>query len=330
MLYLSKKDIEKSFSMSKAIEAAKNSLAIYSKGEAIIPLRVNLGVEKFNGQSLFMPGATKGEVDAVGVKIVSVYPDNINKGLPSVPATMVVIDAKTGIVSAILDGTFLTQLRTGAVQGAATDLLARQDAKIGLIIGTGGQALQQSIAMLTVRKLRTFYVSDIDLNRAKTFAKQLYEATRDHFTTNIIVADDLSKAVQEADVITTVTTSKVATFNFNDVKPGTHINGIGAYTPEMHELPISLIEHADCIFLDTKDGVLSEAGDIITPLQQGKINEKNITGELGELVLEKVDGRQNETDITVFKTVGTAVLDIVTAQLIVENANEKGLGLKLE
>lgn len=153
MLILTKSDIEQCFSMSDAIAAAKEAVKLYSAGNSTVPLRTNLEVTDFNGQSLYMPAVTKGNQSSLGVKIVSVYPENINKGLPSVPATMVSLDPETGIVSAILDGTYLTQLRTAAIQGAATEEMANPDAKIAGLIGTGGQGYQQAIAMMTARDL---------------------------------------------------------------------------------------------------------------------------------------------------------------------------------
>ncbi len=330
MYILTKKDIQETVTMADAIEASRVALTIYTKGEATVPLRTNIDVPDFSGQGLYMPALTSGSLPSLGVKIVSVYPDNIKKGLPSVPSTMVVQDPETGIVSAILDGTFLTQLRTAAVQGAATDALASKTAKIAGLIGTGGQGFQQAIAMMTVRQLEELRVFDIDFDRAKAFANALKEETKDSFSTVIIPVKTAQEAVQDADIVTSVTTSKTPTFDACDLKPGVHVNGVGAYTPDMVELPNELIGSADTIVLDTRDGVLSEAGDIIQPLEKGLISEKAITGELGELLLGQIEGRKDDSSITVFKTVGTAVLDTVTAQLILEKAKEQGTGVTID
>lgn len=326
MLVLTKEDIKACFSMSDAIEASKVSVKAYSAGQAKVPLRVNLPVNQFNGQSLYMPAAVEGDINAVGVKVVSVYPDNIDRGLPSVPASMVVVDAETGVVSAIMDGTFLTQLRTGAVQGAATDLLARKDAKIAAIIGTGGQAIQQSLAMLTVRSIEELRVYDINLERAQAFAKELDDEFGKLFNTKFIAVSSPKEAVSGADIITSVTTSKRPTFDAQDIKPGTHVNGVGAYTSEMIELPAEIFAKAETIVFDTVDGVVNEAGDVMNALNTKAIQETDITGELGQLVLGSITGRQSKQGITLFKTVGSAVLDVVTAQLIVKKALEKGIG----
>lgn len=144
MIILTKEDMEQCFSMEDAIQAAEQASKIYTQGGALVPLRANLDVKKYNDQSLYMPAFTKGELSSLGVKIVAVYPDNVKKDLPAVPATMIVQDAKTGVVTAVLDGTYFTQLRTAAIQGAATKALANEEAKIGALIGTGGQRLSIS------------------------------------------------------------------------------------------------------------------------------------------------------------------------------------------
>lgn len=326
MLILTKSDIQRCFSMKDAILAAKEAVRLYSSGNATVPLRTNVAVEDYNGQSLYMPAVTRGDQNALGVKIVSVYPENIEKGLPSVPATMVTLDPETGIVSAILDGTYLTQLRTAAIQGAGTEELANPDAKVAGLIGTGGQGYQQAIAMMTARDLDELRVFDIDFKRAQAFAQELATDVAETFATKIYAVKTAQEAVRDADIITTVTTSKVNTFDAADVKAGAHVNGIGAYTPEMLELPAELLVKADAVVFDTTDGVLAEAGDILEPIRQGRLTAEDYTGELGDLLLGKIKGRQGQDDITVFKSVGSGVLDIVTAQMIVEKAIEKGIG----
>ena len=171
MLILKKDDIKKCFTMRDAIEADKEALEIYSEGKAKVPLRTNIDIDEKNGQNLYMPAYVGGNQAAAGLKIVSVYPDNISKGLPSVPATVITLDADTGELGAVIEGTYLTQLRTGAVQGAATELLARKDAKVGALIGTGGQAATQLEAMIEVRDLEEIRIFDIDFSRAKKFAE---------------------------------------------------------------------------------------------------------------------------------------------------------------
>ncbi len=330
MRILTKKDVQAVYTMKDAIADDKVALAAYSNGDATVPLRTNIDVQAEHGQSLYMPGYAAGEQPALGVKIVSVYPDNIDKGLPSVPATMVSLDPKTGIVSAIIDGTYLTQLRTGALQGAATDLLANPDAKVATLIGTGGQAPTQLEAMLNVRQLTRVYVSDIDHERAAKFAQDMTDRFGKQFNVDILPANDLSKAIRASDIITSVTTSKQATFDAADVQPGTHVNGIGAYTPEMHEIPAELVQRADRVIFDTMDGVLAEAGDMITPLKEGLVTKAHYDGELGQLINGEIKGRQHHDQVTLFKAVGTAVLDVVVAEKILQAADKQHVGMSVD
>lgn len=329
MKYLSAQDIQACFSMKDAIAADKAALASYSAGQADIPLRTNLDVPDHHGQALFMPGYVRGTQPALGMKIVSVYPDNAQQGLPSVPATMVVMDAHTGIVSAILDGTYLTQLRTGAVQGAATDLLAKTTSKIALLIGTGGQAMSQLLAMLTVRPLTKVYVADRDYAKAQDFVNRATAQFANQFLVTLEAVPDPNAVVADVDIITCVTTAHDPVFDGRLIQPGTHINGVGAYTPAMHEVPASAIAQADRIFVDTEDGTLAEAGDLLAALHDGQIDRSAITGELGQLVNGDVSGRTTDQEITFFKTVGTAVLDVVVASQIVNRATEQGIGTDL-
>ncbi|WP_442602304.1 ornithine cyclodeaminase family protein [Paenibacillus sp. KN14-4R] len=328
MLILTKADIKKVFTMKDAIQADKDALRMYAQGKSVVPLRVNIDIPKEQGQSLFMPAYVE-ELDATGIKIVSVFPKNIELGKPSVPAQMILMDGKTGEVCAIMDGTYLTQLRTGAVQGAATDILAREDAKIAVLFGTGGQAGTQLEAMLNVRDLEEVRVFDINFERAKQFAAEMQQAFT-HFDTRIIAVEDGNEAIKDADIITAVTTSRRPVFDGKLVKKGAHVNGVGAYTPEMQELPETLVQQADKVIFDTKEGVLAEAGDFIIPMQKGIVSEGDFDGDLGQVILGEVKGRETEQEITLFKTVGTAVLDVVTAHQIYKKALELNVGQIVE
>lgn len=324
MLLLTKEDIQAVFTMKDAIEADKEALIANSEKKAKVPLRTNIAVSEQN-QSLYMPAYADTDKGALGVKIVSVYPENPKKDLPSVPATMVVLDPETGVVSGLIEGTYLTQLRTGAVQGAATELLANPDARIGALIGTGGQAATQLEAMLTVRDLTEVRVFDRDRSRREAFVADM----QPKFDAKLIAADSAEMCVTDADIITTVTTSRQPTFEAAWVKAGAHINGIGAYTPEMKEIPAEIIKKAAAIIFDTTEGVLAEAGDFIDPLKDKIVSKDAYTGELGDLLLGKITGRRSEKEITIFKTVGTAVLDVVTASQIIEKAHKLKIGTEI-
>ena len=312
--------------MSDIISADKEALSIYSNHQSYIPLRTNIDIPQYNGQCLFMNGYAS-PAKALGVKIVSVYPDNINKNISSVPATMVLVNAETGFVNALIDGTYLTRLRTGAISGLATDMLARKDSKILALFGTGGQAISQLEAILTVRKIELVKVYDIMFERAVNFAKKMTELYSKKFNNvKIIAVRSSDEAVENADIITTVTTSKKPVFSANKIKSNVHINGVGSYTPEMCEIPEEILVKANKIFVDTKDGAINESGDLIQPIKKGLINIDKINGELGEVINGKIKGRENDEEMTFFKTTGSAVLDLVAAQKIYEMAKKRNVG----
>ena len=325
ILILKESDISSMITMSDIIEADKEALSIYSSQKSNIPLRSNLNVPEFNGQCLFMNGYAA-PAKALGVKIVSVYPDNINKNIPSVPATMVLVNAETGMVNSLIDGTYLTRLRTGAISGLATDILSRKDSKIFALFGTGGQAVTQLEAVLTVRNIEEVRVFDISKERAEEFAKKMSDKFGKKFNVKIIAAESSDAAIDNADIITTVTTSKKPVFDANKVKKNAHINGVGSYTPEMQEIPGDILVKANKIFVDTRDGAINESGDLITPIKDGLIQKEKINGELGEVINGVIKGRENDDEMTFFKTTGSAVLDLVAAQKIYEMAKVKKVG----
>lgn len=328
MLVLSKSDMQKVFPMKEAIVASKEALSLYSSGKTIIPLRTVLNVQDNNGTTLFMP-AHVDSLNTTGIKIVSVYPNNISKNKPAILAKMLLLDATTGEVVAIMDGTYLTQLRTGALQGAATDILSKKNSKIAALFGSGGQARTQLEALLNVRTLDEIRIFSLDFEKSQKFAQEMQNEFG-NFHTKIIAVKDSHSAIENADIIITATTSKKPVFNAEFVKQGAHINGIGSYTHEMQELPENILIKADKIFFDTNEGVLSEAGDIIIPLQSGALKETNLDGELGEILLGNTKGRETEEEITVFKSVGSAVFDIVTAYKIYQKAISAKIGNNIE
>jgi len=332
MLLLTAADIARVFTMRDAIEADKKAFVMQSKGNCVVPLRINFDVEGTGGQSLYMPAHVVGypaEGGATGVKIVSVYPGNAAKGLPVVPATMVLVDDSTGLVEAIIDGTELTRLRTGALSGAATEVLARKDAKIGALFGTGGQAASQLMAILEARRLVEVRVHDVDPGRKKAFI-DARRADCEAKGCRLVPAPSSDAAIDGADVIVTVTTSAKPTFDGSKVARGTHVNGIGSYTPDKAELDPALLTRADKVFVDNRKAVLAEAGDLAMPIAAGLFGPERVDGELGSVLEGTMPGRVSDSDITVFKSVGFAALDVVAAREIVVRAKAAGVGRRID
>lgn len=328
MLLLSREDIKKVFTIKDAIEADKYAFTLVVDGKCEAPLRTNIQAPKYDGCFLFMP-AYVSEMDTASLKIINIFPHNIDQGKPSSPAQVLLIDGTTGIVTAVLDGTYVTQLRTGAASGAAFDVLAKKDCKIGALIGTGGQAATQLEAMIAVRGLEEVRVFDLNLERTKEFAARMQEELKD-YGTNIIPVNSSDEAVDNADLVITVTPSSKPVFDASKIKAGATISCVGAYQPHMQEMDPAILTRASKLYFDSEEAVLSESGDILIPLEDGTITKDDFTGDLGQVIKGELVGRENDEEIIVFETVGVATQDLVAARRIYDKAVEAGVGINWE
>ncbi|WP_419026478.1 ornithine cyclodeaminase family protein [Emergencia sp.] len=324
MRLLNKEDIVKVFSMQDAVESVKEAFLLYSQGKTENPLRTKIPAEKYGGNLLFMPTYAE-ETGYASLKIINIYPQNISKDRPTSFAQVVLIDAGSGEILSILDGTYVTQLRTGAASGVCFDVLGRQDARIGALIGTGGQAETQLAAMVSVRDLDVVRVHDISKERTTAFVKEMNEKLAD-YETKIVAADSADEAVEDADLLITVTPSKEPVFDASKCKKGITISCVGAYQPDMQEMDPAILPRASKIFLDSKSAVLEESGDILKPLSVGIIKEQDITGEIGDVLAGKRKGRESDDEIIVFETVGIGMQDLITAKAIYEKAVAEDVG----
>jgi ornithine cyclodeaminase len=223
--------------MKEAIEADKRAFLLHSAGETEVPVRP--GFNLAGGSALFMPAYVKGDINRVGIKIVSVFPGNAAKGIPVVPAQVLLLDSDTGEVCAMMNGSEVTRIRTGAIAGAATDILARKDASVGALFGTGGQAVSQLEAILCARPLKEVRVYDAMNDRIIPFV-QNNAPLAERYGARLVAAKSSDAAVDGADVITTVTTSKTPTFDGARVAHGAHVNGVGSFLPDSRELDETL------------------------------------------------------------------------------------------
>lgn len=324
MLLLSRSDIKKVFSIQDAIEADKKAFTLVTEGKCDSPLRTNIQAPKYDGCFLFMPAYVE-ELDTAALKTVNIFPHNIDNGLPTSPAQVLLIDGKTGIVTAILDGTYVTQLRTGASSGTAFDILAKKSCRIGALIGTGGQAATQLEAMIAVRKLEEVRVYDLNYDRTAEFAKRMQEELKS-YGTKITAVKSSDEAIDDADLLITVTPSSKPVFDGTKIKKGCTISCVGAYQHHMQEMDPAILPRASKIYFDSREAVLSESGDILIPLEKGIITEDDFTGDIGKVIKGELIGRENDDEIIVYETVGVGAQDLVTAKTIYEKAQKAGVG----
>jgi len=312
MHILSGEDVRRFLPMKDAISAMRDAFTQISNRQARVPLRSQIDLPEYHAGALFMPGFLPGS-HTLGIKIVTLHGDNPKKGLPFIHALMVLMDGKTGMPLAVLDGEQLTAIRTGAASGLATDLLARQTSEILTIFGAGVQARTQLEAVSAVRKLTKVYIVDPDKVRA---VKWINEQQPDYpFSISI---SESAAGVSQADIICTSTTASEPVFSASDVRPGTHINAIGAYRPDKREIPAGTVARS-LVIVDERGACLAEAGDLVMALKEGYIDQQHITAELGEILLGNHPGRTTEEQITLFKSVGNAAQDLAASAQIMKN-----------
>jgi ornithine cyclodeaminase/alanine dehydrogenase-like protein (mu-crystallin family) len=295
--FLNEEQVRKHLRMEELIRAMEKALIEFSAGKVTQPVRSVITVDPPGGFFGMMPARTP---DGLGIKLVTFYPRNAERGIPTHMATIFLVDPETGAPLAVMDGTFITEMRTAAVSAAATKLLSSPDAKILAILGSGVQARSHVEALRLVRQFEELRVWSPTKAHAEQFAKQI-GAT----------AMSAEAAVRDADVIVTATNSKISVLRGAWLKPGCHVNAVGACRPDWRELDDEAMR--EVVFVDSREAATKESGDVI-------LSSARIYAELGEALAGKVPQRANET--TIFKSLGMAVEDIAAALLIYRSAEK--------
>jgi ornithine cyclodeaminase/alanine dehydrogenase-like protein (mu-crystallin family) len=328
MLILTADDVRKALPMKEAIQAMKDAYASLSNGTAVVPLRTRLPIPNSEAISLFMPAfVSSQDGNALAIKVVSLFPKNSARGLAFIQAAVLVFVAERGRAISLIEGSSLTAIRTGAAGGAAIDLLGRADSKVAAIFGAGAQGRTQLEAVCTARQIEMAFIVDSNSDKAQSFAEEM--KGKGSIPRDIRVASSAKEAIGNADIICTATTSLKPVYDDKDLRAGTHISAVGSYTPDMQEVPAETLQRAK-IFVDSRVASLEEAGDLIQPIRAGLFEEAHICGELGEIILGRIPGRQSEDEITYFKSVGVAVQDAMAAQVALNNARKMNIGTEVD
>jgi alanine dehydrogenase len=323
MLILTQRDVQKILPLSqikKVINVLERAFSDFAQGIAEMPPKMYLIFKEFDGDLRIMPAFSK-RILMAGTKIVNVHPQNPKKGLLSVMAVIVLNDPKTGMPLALMDGTWITAMRTGAASGVATKYLARKDAKTLGVVGAGFQAITQITAISKVKKLKEILVYDIKKEAIERLAKILAKE-------KIKIKKGSLEEVCQKDILVTATPAREPIVKKEWIKPGTHINAIGADAPGKEELDPEILKNAK-IVVDCMEQA-SHSGEINVPLEKGIIKKENIHGEIGEVVSGKKPGRENEEEITIFDSTGLAIQDLYTATLVYKEAKRKKIGEKIK
>jgi ornithine cyclodeaminase/alanine dehydrogenase-like protein (mu-crystallin family) len=286
-------------------------------------LRVGVEPPGTSGVLLAMPCALDAQPRALGAKIVSVFRGNPARGLPTVTSMYLLSDYETGAPLAIMDGSYLTAIRTAAGSAVATRELARPDAHSLGVFGTGVQARFHVETIRRVRPLDRVFVSATSAQKGRAFADWVTQ------TTGIAAEVADPETTSAADIVAACTTSATPVVLDEAVRAGAHVNAVGAFTPTTRELPTALIGRAR-VYVDTRAGALSEAGDLLLAVQDGGFALDDVAGEVGEVLLRRSAGRASPNEVTVYKSVGAAFLDAATARLAYDQATHKSLGTVYE
>ncbi|MCX6358347.1 MAG: ornithine cyclodeaminase family protein [Armatimonadetes bacterium] len=317
---LSAEDVRAALPMAEAIGAAREAFAQMQRGEATVPPRAHIDVADHRGVALFMPSLLP-RTGRMGVKAITLFDGNPAIGMPRIQAVMLVLDAENGAPLAVMDAGTLTALRTGAGSGVATDLLARPDADSVAILGAGNQARTQLEAVCCVRPVRRVWVVDPARPAAEGFAEEM--STR--LGVPVRVAADASEALRDASIVCAATVAVTPVFADADLQPGAHVNAIGSYKPRVQEIPSATMARARVV-VDHLASALDETGDLLIPIGEGVFSADRVHAEIGEVLLGTKPGRATHDEITVYKSVGVAVMDLAAAALALDRAERMGLG----
>jgi alanine dehydrogenase len=322
---LSEKDVRAVLSMDDLIDTMASALVQFSTGKVRQPLRSVVAVESkpagggggfYGVMPAFIP-----QPAALGTKLVTIYESNAARALPTHLATIVLLDPETGELLAILDGRYITEARTAAVSAVSARHLARPDARVLAIVGSGVQARSHIEALIRVQRFEEIRVWGRD--PARLFS--LVEEMLPRVGTRLVPVETVREAVRDAAVVALVTAARQPIVRREWIAPGAHICAVGACRPDQREMDTALVRDAR-VFVDSRTGALAEAGDVVIPIEEGAFAESHIVAELGEVVAGRVPGRRNDEEITIFKSLGMAVEDVAAARLAWERASERGLG----
>lgn len=324
VLVLNREEVTRLLPMPECIKLMRDALAALARGEALVPLRTVMRVPGVGGFLGLMPGyisPREGQEGALGLKAVSVFPGNAIRGIDTHQGAVLLFEADTGRLSALMDGAAITAIRTAAVSGVATDLLARRDATDLAILGAGVQARTHMEAIAAVRPLRRARIWSRNPEHAAELAAEL----RPQYGFPIVAVPSAEAAVREADIVATVTASAEPILQRAWLKEGVHINAVGSSIPTSREIDTATMAAAR-LFVDRRESALAEAGDLLIAMREDAVMGDHVQAELGEVIVGKNAGRRSPSELTLFKSLGLAVEDVASAAYIVRRARETRTG----
>src|SRR6188768_2390653 len=314
-LFVNKEKIASLLPMEECIEVMEKMFRSLAAGECLQPLRNIMRLPDGSGVLGMMPGHVA-KLDVMGIKVITVFHTNSESGLPSHQGIVILFDAKNGQPLMLFDALEITAIRTAAASAVATKLLSRENSSILAIIGSDEQAKRHIEAMLMVRNIKQINIC----GRSEKNAKHLVNELSAEYNIPVHMKKNVQQAVEHADIICTVTASKEPVVLGDWIAAGTQINAVGSSTPFSRELDTTAIARSK-LFTDRYESLFNEAGDFLIPKKEGAITEKHVKAEIGEVLLRTKKGRENDEEITVFKSLGIAAEDIFSAYHIYQKIN---------
>lgn len=321
VLILNQREIESLLPMAECIPLMAEALGSLARGEMAQPLRMVISPPAAKGMLGLMPAHKSGEPAAYGVKVICVFPDNPAKGLDAHQGSVMLLSGETGEVQALMNASAITAIRTAAVSGVATELLARRDAADLAIIGAGVQARTHLEAMACVRPIKRARIASRNFDNARRFA----EAMTPQYGFPIEAAATVEAALSGADLIVAATSSREPVIKREWIAPGAHLNVVGASIPTAREVDSATMATAS-LFVDRRESTMNESGDYLFALQEGAIDADHIRAELGEVLIASQAGRTSAEEITLFKSLGLAIEDLASAEYLYRKAKEQRVG----
>jgi ornithine cyclodeaminase/alanine dehydrogenase-like protein (mu-crystallin family) len=309
--------------MDCAIELMREAMALVGRGETVQPLRSALWLPDKRGLLGLMPGYVA-RPERLGVKAISVFPSNFAKGLPSHQGVVMLFSTETGALDAIIDAREITAIRTAAATAVATDVLSRHDVKTLAFLGYGEQAETHFEALRRVRKFERLLIWGRDAKKASAFA-----AAHTSGALPVEAVASAEEAVSQADVICTLTAAIDPVLFGRWLKPGMHVNAVGSGTAREAELDVEAVRRAR-MFADNKEGVLGQCGEFLRAKAAGAVDDAHVVGSVGDVIIGKIPGRSSAQEITLFKSLGMAVEDVVSAEFILAEAAHRGIGQAID
>jgi alanine dehydrogenase len=324
MLVLSEKEVQGLAEVEELIPVLARAHIQYSTGKAVMPVRLVVPLPQIEGRITTMPGYLN-EDKALGMKVVTFFPNNLKQNLPQILATVMLFSADTGKMIAAMDGNYITAIRTACVSAMATKALANPESRVLGVLGAGVQARAHIRALTKIRDISEIRVYDI----FEASARQLQESLQEEVGVKIDVVQSAREAVLGADLLVTVTTAREPIVKVDWLKPGMHINAVGSHRPDLREIDGATLAAAK-IVVDSREAIMAECGDILLAIQEKAITANCVHAEIGEVLAGKKPGRTSADEITLYKAVGIAIQDVATAHLVYRKALERNVGTNIE